>query len=668
MTMLGKTILAISGALAVAAAPVLAKPAAASGRSGVTPAVQSDGSVVFWLHILHNADGESQLINAGAGQLANFGGVARFKTVVDGLRAQSGVFPADAVEKGSIMVSAGDNFLAGPEFNASLTDGVPYYDSIAMDLIGFDAACIGNHEFDFGPDVFSSFVQGFSSSVPFLSSNLNFTNEPALQAQVNDGKIARSTVVTVGSQKIGIIGATTTDLPFISTPRNVIVGAVLPAVQAEVAALQAMVPPVDKIVLISHLQGLTSEAALVPLLSGVDVVVGGGGGELLADAGDLLVPGDSATGAIAGLTGTGYPRTALDADGKTVFVVATRGDYRYVGRLIVGFDAAGNVVSVLPESGPVRVSAVAPDAVLPDATLQSLVVDPVAAAVAGLASTVIGTSDVGLDGRTTEIRSVETNLGSLATDALLYSAQRLAPAFNAPVADVAVQNGGGIRNNSIIPAGNFTELNTFEVLPFANFLSVVPNVPAAQFKEILENAVSRVGASGNGRFAQISGFRFTWNAAGVAQVVDNSGVVLTPGTRVREVILNDGRVLVRNGAVVPGAPSVNVATIDFLARGGDQYPFRGRPFINLGLSYQQALDEYIVQLLAGSIRSVDYPVGGQGRIIRQTTPLSFGPVVSNFGKSYDYDAPNADIVGTGDVNYDGTVDMRDLIEVINSRR
>lgn len=59
-----------------------------------------------------------------------------------------------------------------------------------------------------------------------------------------------------------------------------------------------------------------------------------------------------------------------------------------------------------------------------------------------------------------------------------------------------------------------------------------------------------------------------------------------------------------------------LATIDFLARGGDQYPFRGEAFTVLGVSYQQALSNYIQDAagLSGLIGAADYPVGGEGRI------------------------------------------------------
>jgi 5'-nucleotidase len=179
---------------------------------------------------------------------------------------------------------------------------------------------------------------------------------------------------------------------------------------------------------------------------------------------------------------------------------------------------------------------------------------------------------------------------------------------------VGLQNGGGIRNDSVVAAGNLTELDTFSMVPFPNFVSVVENVPREQFKEILENAVSRV-EFGDGRFAQIAGFRFTWDPAGTPQLLDDMGNVTQAGTRVREVTLDDGTAIVTGGAVVAGA-DLTVATIDFLAKSGDQYPYRGAPFVTLGATSQQALSNYIQDGLGGSITAADYPEGGEGRITR----------------------------------------------------
>ncbi len=589
---------------------------AVSGRPAIAPEDDSEParSVSFYLTLLHHNDGESQLINAGLG-LEDFGGVARFKTLADLLKADALVYPPGPEEHGVIMVTSGDNFLAGPEFNASLAlpPGQPYYDSLALSLIGYAACALGNHEFDFGPDVLERFIDDFTVPIPFVTANLDFSLEPGLQALVDAGRIAHSVIVTVGAQQVGIIGATTEDLPFISSPRNVIVNAVLPAVEAEINALVAA--NVNKIILIAHLQGLVNEFNLVSLLHDVDIVIGGGGGELLANPADVLVPGDVPWPVELG--GTGYPRTALDLNGRAVPVVTTKGDYRYIGRLIIGFDAAGEIVSIDPSSGPVRVAGGSnPDAVPPDPLVQELVVDPVAEAVANLVNNVVGYTEVPLDGTSPNIRSIETNLGNLCADALLYNATVQAPQYGLPQPDVGIQNGGGIRLFNTLPIGNITEFDTFSILPFANFVCIVPDIPPEQFKEILENAVSRVGGSSTGRWAHLAGCRMVWDIEGTAQQLDANGNVTVPGTRVREVVLDDGRVIVADGAVAPGAPAVNIATLDFLATGGDQYPFRGAPFTRVGVTYQQSLLNLIQDYLGGLVSAQEYPVGGEGRIVR----------------------------------------------------
>jgi len=590
----------------------------------LSPAAAAQPKVHFWLTLMHNNDGESNLISLGSGPvLEDFGGAAGFKAVVDGVRWEAIRGPRPMSQRGGkrgvLMVSSGDNFLAGPEFNAGLDKGVPFYDTIALDLIGYDALAIGNHDFDFGPDVLADFIEGYAlTQPPYLSANLDVSGEPRLQAFFETGDIAGSVIIKVRGESIGIIGATTPALPFISSPRNVVVDSdVAGSVQNHVDALTAM--GVNKIILISHLQDIEGDIALAAQITGLDVMVAGGGDELLANPGDLLVPGDEAE-----VFGP-YPIIAVDGEGKEIPVVTTSGQYGYLGRLVIGFDREGNVIEIGETSGPVRVATddcggtlPCDDAVVPDPVVQELVVEPLVAALEALATNVIGTSEVDLDGLRSSIRSVETNEGNLIADSLLWQATELAASYGVPAPDVAFLNGGGIRNDSIIPAGDLTELDTFEMVPFPNFISVFENIPRSQFKEILENAVSRTQPGdipgGTGRFAQIAGFSFVWSGSGTAQVLDADGNVTVAGTRVQEVVLDDGTIIATGGAVVPG-PDLTVSTIDFLARGGDQYPFRGAPFTSIGVTYQQALADYIQIALSGLITSAQYPEGGEGRNI-----------------------------------------------------
>jgi 2',3'-cyclic-nucleotide 2'-phosphodiesterase (5'-nucleotidase family) len=564
----------------------------------VLPSAGASAQEAGCLVILHNNDAESQLLNAGRG-LEDFGGAARFVTVVREQRDQ-----AEAKGCAVLTLSSGDNFLAGPEFTASLEKGVPFYDSIVVDAVAYDALAVGNHEFDFGPDVFAEFVGGTRDD-QFLSANLDFSAEPALQAFVDEGRIEKRRVVTTTVGNVGIIGATTAELPSISSPRKVNVAAVRPALEAEIEALES--EGIERIILISHLQSVEEDIALLSSLHGIDVAIAGGGDELLANAGTLLVPDDEDT-----VYGP-YPLLARDSTGKEVPVVTTPGDYQYVGRLEVSFDDKGQVVGAVGD--PVRVAGGdQPDAVQPDPDLERLVTRPVQSFVDRLAEEGLGMSEVALDGRRSPgVRTQETNLGNLMADALLAAGRNLAPAFGAKTPDVGLQNGGGIRNNSLIPAGEISALDTFDVAPFSNFVAVVEDVPPQQFKEIMENAVSQVEQA-DGRFAQIAGFTMIYDPKGTAQVLADDGGTPTPGTRVREIRLADGTAIIEKGTVAEGAPSLTIATIDFSARGGDQYPFRGKPFTTLGISYQQALARFIADGLGGRISAADYPEAGEGRI------------------------------------------------------
>lgn len=606
--------------------------AVAAAIAAMTPVTEA-GSAGLRLHLLHTNDTESKLLYPSSSQ-QGYGGAARFKTKVDQLRAH-----ATASGAAVIMVSSGDNFLAGPEWNASLTlpAGSTFYDTIALQAIGYDAVCLGNHDFDFGPEVLARFVSGFTDGTPFLSSNLGFAEEQSLQNLVELNRIAKRSTVVRDGVTIGLVGATTPDLPFISSPGDTTVGSdVLGAIQGEVNVLLAQ--GVRHIVVMTHLQGISVERSLAQQLRGVDIIVAGGGDELLWNAGQLLVPDDAidANGdGIPDIRYGPYPLIELDADGRPLPIVTTRGDYRYVGRLMVQFDAEGDITSVDPLSGPVRVAGTTqPDGVAEDAFVKSNVTDPVAASVAGLAANVIATSQVPLDGRTSVIRSVETNEGNLCSDSLLWNARLLAPGEGLPLPQIAFQNAGGIRNNSILPAGSFTELNTFQFLPFSNFVAVIPALPVPTLKSLLENAVSRNSppagfpTSGNGRFAQVAGFSFSYT------------VNRNPGSRIVDVVLDDGTVLVEDGVVLDPARTVCAATIDFLCRGGDEYPLNGLAFRSLGVSYQQALYNFVRAKggLAGLISSAEYPAGGEGRIVR------YSPTVAN----------------PSDINGDGAVNGTDL--------
>jgi len=153
------------GATALLSTAVVASAAAAP---------PDDRRGALTLSLFHNNDGESQILPEDDGS----GGIARFATLLDDLRDEAAATKPRG-RQAVLTLSSGDNFLAGPEFNASLDLGT-YFDAIGYGLLGYDALTLGNHDFDFGPDVLEGIIEQTDDDIPFLSANLDFSAEPGL--------------------------------------------------------------------------------------------------------------------------------------------------------------------------------------------------------------------------------------------------------------------------------------------------------------------------------------------------------------------------------------------------------------------------------------------------------------------------------------------------------
>jgi 5'-nucleotidase/UDP-sugar diphosphatase len=387
---------------------------------------------------------------------------------------------------------------------------------------------------------------------------------------------------------------------------------------------------VSRIILVSHLQGLGEDRELVPQLSGVGIVVAGGGDELLKNEGDTCQTDESAVA----------PSSLLlaDADGNEVLVVTAPGGYRCIGRLEVAFDVDGAVASYEGASIGVPLDGDAED------FATARVEEPLADALAELDATVIGQSHVKLDGRRNSVRSSASNMAELLADALL-AAGRPAPDFGGQAPVVAIQNGGGIRNDAVISPGEITEADTFDIAPFANFV-VTGLVPRKRLKDMLEVAVAGLPQAER-TFPQIAGFSMTVDASQPARQVNSDGdcaLNSDAGSRVRDLILDDGTEIVINGQVV-ASDDIALATIDFLTGGGDCYPLADLDFINVGASYQQALNSFITDDLSGNIAVSDYPLSS-GRISISGTDAA----TDDTGADADADAQDDSESGADDAD------------------
>jgi len=610
------------------------------------------------LQLLHASDLE--------GGVEAISDAPNFAAVVDALEAD-----AAASNIPSLLLSAGDNYIPGPFFSAAgdrdlrtplqeaysdlfgvpltnVREGVGRVDITVMNILGFDASAVGNHEFDAGTSTFASIirpdirggglgdVRWLGAQFPYLTSNLDFSAEGSLSGAFTDQiltsdafrsepsdlaaaaaapKLAEATIIEKDGERYGVIGATTPLVETISSTGDVVVedpG----AGSNEMADLAAIIQPVidaviaegvNKVILVTHLQQIALEEELVPLLSGVDIAIAGGSDTLLADATDVLRPGDVAD--------RSYPIVTTNADSEPALIVSTDGQYSYVGRLVVDFDASGVVIPASvdeTESGAYLttddgVAALwgATDPFAPGSKARSVkdLADAVETIVTTKDGIVYGSSRVFLEGRRASVRTEETNLGNLTADANLAAAQ----AFD-PAAVISFKNGGGIRSeigsidgltgeegpNLANPisgkaAGEISQLDIENSLRFNNELTLV-TLSAADVLAVLEHAVSATAEGATpGQFPQIGGLAFSFDP------------LLPAGERVQTVALKNSinettEMLVENGAIVGDSErEFRVVTLNFLAGGGDGYPFQtlGTDIVDTGLGEQEALADYL---------------------------------------------------------------------------
>ena len=256
------------------------------------------------------------------------------------------------------------------------------------------------------------------------------------------------------------------------------------------------------------------------------------------------------------------------------------------------------------------------DAVPPHPELESRVVGPVQDYVASLSDKRVGEVRVRLNSQYPDMRTMETNEGNLITDALLWQAGQSVPETIESAPTVAVFNGGGIGETSIATPGYLTEQDIFSLLRFPDLMVVVSGLSPSEFKDVLENGVSRVETT-SGRFPHGSGYTVVYDPNAEPRVVGEDDDLVSEGRRVIEITLADGTPIVRDGAVVEGAPSVKIVTNRFLASGGDQYPLAGFESTPVGVFTHDALANYIREALGGVITERQYLEAGEGRIRTQ---------------------------------------------------
>jgi 5'-nucleotidase len=556
--------------------------------------------LVAWrLVLVHLSDTEAGLLPEEGSKV---GGLARMQAVTAALKNRAGT---DA-----IVVGAGDLFIPSPELSLEL-DGKSAV-LAGNNQLFLDASAVGNHELDLGEQFLADAIA--QASFPYLSATLHVKGGPLAKVVVDvptaegaatpwasdvkgklvpRAKVCAAPMIFGGADGgprcdglvVGLVGATTEELRLISSgaSSNLAVpndlAGVRDDVQAQVDALRR--EGIEVIVLLSHLQGAFREAQLVKSgLHGVDVVIAGGGENRLASRKHRLAEADTPDRLCKddAFGQPCYPTTLVADDGKPVLLVATGGDMRYVGNLITNYDIKGVLTGYNQEAS--RPWPVDEDSLL---ELRAVVDKPTLAfqqrvheELAPLLE-VVAPSSVYLEGAREEVRNRETNFGDLSADAI-----QAAAASSGAV--LALRNGGGIRG----PIGALDDktgakkgapirlLDLKTALRFDSTIVVVDTTHAG-LARTLESALRGAGTS-KGHFPQVSSevhLEYTTALPEQTHVLDGGRIrsLGCPGARVRNLVVTPpGKppiVVVKDGKVqTPDAP-IKLATLEYLAKGGD---------------------------------------------------------------------------------------------------
>ena len=354
----------------------------------------------------------------------------------------------------TVTTFGGDLF--SPSVMSGLTQGAQMVEM--MNAIGTDIAVVGNHEYDFGPEVAA---RNFAASAfPWLGANvLGPDGTPA-------GGLVASRIIEKGGFKVGFFGVITPETEVLSSPgADITFAPVIATARKAVEDLKA--EGAELIVALTH-QPISRDREFAAKVGGIHLVLGG----------DDHVPIAFHEGRVP-IFKAGYDAHYLGVVDLHVEWVERRGK---------------KSLSVLPEWRLVATAGVEPEP-----GVQALV-DKHEAMLDEELGVIIGKTEVELDTRRASVRAGETNFGNLVAEAMRRGVG----------AEVGLTNGGGIRGDRTYAAG--TELTRKDVLtelPFGNTV-VLMELSGSDLRAALENGVSRV-EDGAGRFPQIAGVRFEYD-------------------------------------------------------------------------------------------------------------------------------------------------------------
>lgn len=400
----------------------------------------------------------------------------------------------EAVEKNSpntLFLLAGDTI--SPSVESITYKGAQMID--AWNAAGLDYSAIGNHEFDFGPDELLKRMK--ESKFKWLAANVvdKKTGKPF-------GESLPFAIREFDGVKVGIFGLTLEETRTTSRP-GPDVEFLNPCETAKKMVTELHSRGAKAVVALTHLS--MSEDKEVARCADVDVIIGG------------------------------HEHTLLESSSGGAPIFKMTADAREMGQIDLNISKETGAV----ESIDWRVIPVT------DQTKEDprfAVINRKYGAILKELAKAVGRTTVELDARSASGRTQETNVGNFIADAFR----------SATGADVGLMNGGSIRADELIRPGPITNRNVLSILPFKNKVVKV-ELDGATLRKALEHGVARSAEDAEpGRFPQVSGIKFSFDATRPA------------GSR----IVN----LTVNGKPLDLRKKYTLATGDYLALdGGDGY-------------------------------------------------------------------------------------------------
>lgn len=434
-----------------------------------------------------------------------------------------------------LLLSGGDVNTGTPE--SDFLKAEP--DIKAMNLMGYTAMAVGNHEFDKGLEVLKQQIQW--ADFPFLSANIFWekTQQPAFVPYI---------IKKAGALRVAIVGLTTTDTPMRTSGENV-TGLVFKEPEK---VIQTLMPTLkqesDMIIAVTHMgyykdgnHGIDApgDVTLARRIEGIDFIAGGHTHELLTSPykinNTLIVQ--------AGEWGKYISRTDLEYSRETGILLK---NYQLIpiNLEIKELQSTAMDQTRAGQSSPLKIS--------PHPEMTALLA-PYAAKVEKQLQQQIGTVDGYFEGNRDVIRTQETNLGNLVACAMA----------SITGCSMGIQNSGGIRDS--LPKGPVTFRDLIKINPFGNTISQV-TLTGRELKTYLEKVLSL--PAGHGSFAQ------TWGLC----------ATLKKGKLIKISV---------NGKTVADDSQYSVALNNFIATGGDGYPdISGHlSYLDTGYTMDQAIIE-----------------------------------------------------------------------------